>query len=231
MAAQFPTALDSFPTNRADATAAATTHAADHNDGNDAINKIEREIGLIPGWGPTMRSQPASRGLMMTGAKLENLPRWGVQFAAQTMLASGTVRVFPLGVLRLGESISSLSVFVAAAASGAPTNSWAGIARLSDRVVLARSNTVTTNPTANTLQTFTFSASYTPTADEVVVGFVMYQVTTPPTLLGVNVAQAGMVSAPVICGTSNTGATTPVAVSAVLTAFTADTEVPYAQLR
>lgn len=44
----YPTGLDTFPTNRADGTAMATTHADDHNDHSDALNKIEAELGISP---------------------------------------------------------------------------------------------------------------------------------------------------------------------------------------
>lgn len=48
MASTYPGTLDAFATNRTDATPMATTHAADHNNENDAINKIEAELGLNP---------------------------------------------------------------------------------------------------------------------------------------------------------------------------------------
>jgi hypothetical protein len=48
MASTYPSTLDAFATNRTDATAMATTHAADHNNENDAINKIEAELGINP---------------------------------------------------------------------------------------------------------------------------------------------------------------------------------------
>jgi hypothetical protein len=48
MASSYPTGLDSFATNRADGTAMATTHALDHNNANDAVNKIEAELGISP---------------------------------------------------------------------------------------------------------------------------------------------------------------------------------------
>jgi len=41
MASTYPGTLDALATNRTDATAMATTHALDHNNENDAINKIE----------------------------------------------------------------------------------------------------------------------------------------------------------------------------------------------
>lgn len=48
MASTYPTALDNFPTTRDDNTPMATNHAADHDNVNDAINKIEAELGINP---------------------------------------------------------------------------------------------------------------------------------------------------------------------------------------
>ena len=48
MASTYPGTLDTFATNRADATTMATTHALDHNNANDAVNKIEAELGVSP---------------------------------------------------------------------------------------------------------------------------------------------------------------------------------------
>jgi hypothetical protein len=48
MASTYPTTLDALVTTRADADATATNHVADHNNANDAINKIEAELGLLP---------------------------------------------------------------------------------------------------------------------------------------------------------------------------------------
>ena len=48
MASTYPGSLDSFATNRSDATVLPTTHAADHNNVNDALNKIEAELGVNP---------------------------------------------------------------------------------------------------------------------------------------------------------------------------------------
>lgn len=48
MASTYPTTLDSLVTTRADTDATATNHVADHNNANDAINKIEAELGLLP---------------------------------------------------------------------------------------------------------------------------------------------------------------------------------------
>lgn len=48
MASVYPAGLDSFPTTRTNTTAQTDTHPADHNDANDAINKIEAELGTDP---------------------------------------------------------------------------------------------------------------------------------------------------------------------------------------
>jgi hypothetical protein len=48
MASTYPTALDTFATDKADSTVMATDHAAHHNSLADAINKIEAELGTSP---------------------------------------------------------------------------------------------------------------------------------------------------------------------------------------
>lgn len=48
MASSYPGGLDAFSTARVDGTGMATTHAGDHNNANDAINKIEAELGINP---------------------------------------------------------------------------------------------------------------------------------------------------------------------------------------
>ncbi len=48
MASAYPAGLDAFSTGRTNATAMTVTHPADHNDANDALNKIEAELGTNP---------------------------------------------------------------------------------------------------------------------------------------------------------------------------------------
>jgi hypothetical protein len=174
-------------------------------------------------------SHPVGSAMMPANSKLENMDRTQVALSNQAALATGTVRVFPMGVLRAGDTLSNINVHVATTAAATITNSWAGIARASDRIVLARSDSVTTAAPANTKKTFTFSAAYTADKDEAIVGFCMWQATTVPSLFGINQGSATLYSeVPIVNGTSNTGATTAVAVGATLTAFTADTEAIYA---
>ena len=59
MASNFPNAIDAFATTRTDATPMVTTHAVDHNDENDALNKIE--AFLIP----ALNTQTASYTLVL----------------------------------------------------------------------------------------------------------------------------------------------------------------------
>ncbi len=231
MASTYPTALDTFATDALDSTSAATRHATAHNDNADAINKIEREMGTLPGWGPTMRSQPAGRALMMTSAVIENISRYAAAHTTQGMLVSGTIRVFPIGVLRANLAVASLTLAASTAGAGA-TAIWGGIARLSDLQVLARSNNSTTLPTANAMYTMTFSATYTPTADTPVLGFINFTGTTVPQFFGVSAGMAAMQGTPAINGSSTTGQTaTPIAVGATLAAITTAPQVLYAQLR
>ncbi len=48
MSSIYPGGLDSFPTNRTDATPMVTNQPGDHNDYADAINKIEATLGVNP---------------------------------------------------------------------------------------------------------------------------------------------------------------------------------------
>jgi hypothetical protein len=176
-------------------------------------------------------SSPSGLGPMRpTSARLENMNRFQIALSNQAALATGTIRVFPMGLIRAGHTMSALNLWVAATASATITNSWAGIARFSDRVILAISATSTSTTAANTLKTFTFGSAFTAPKDEVIVGFVMYQATTVPSLAGINAFDNLQVNGPVINGTSGTGQTTPPAVGTALAAFTADTEIPYAFL-
>lgn len=48
MTSTYPTTLDAFSTSSSDSTPSSTTHPALHNDANDAINKVEAELGTDP---------------------------------------------------------------------------------------------------------------------------------------------------------------------------------------
>jgi lysophospholipase L1-like esterase len=48
MPSKYPVALDALPTNEVDAVVSAGTHPTLHNDANEAINNIEKELGTDP---------------------------------------------------------------------------------------------------------------------------------------------------------------------------------------
>lgn len=173
-------------------------------------------------------SHPPGSAYQPTNSKLENLDRTQVPLTNQAALATGTVRVVPFGVLRAGDSLAAVNFQIGTTAAATVTNSWAGIARLSDRVILAISPTSAVAPGADTLKTFTFNTPFTADKDETLIAFVMYQATTVPSLYGINHGGASvMAQAPVMNGTADTGKSAPMTVGTALAAFTADTELPY----
>ena len=48
MASAYPGGLDSFATNKTNATTTPTDHPTHHNDLADAINQIEAALGILP---------------------------------------------------------------------------------------------------------------------------------------------------------------------------------------
>lgn len=90
MASGYPAALDTFATTRADADTTATTHPADHNNANDAVNKIEAELGINPS---AAYATVAARLDFMTSVR-----KTADQTNATTTLANVTDLVFPIAI-------------------------------------------------------------------------------------------------------------------------------------
>ena len=154
-------------------------------------------------------SQPSGQAWLPTGAILENIPRYRFGLQALATLTSGTIRVFPLGLLRAGHTATGLG-FVAGAAAASITNSWAGICT-PDRVVRAVSPTSTAATPLNAPRTFTFDTPYTAATDTYLLGFLMYQATTVPTTMGFAYGNSSIVAAAlgaVLDGSANAGQTT-----------------------
>lgn len=83
MASTYPTTLDSLSTSSADSTPSATNHPALHNDANDAINKIEAELGTTPSAShSTVKDRLAAMDVMQLAASDET-----------TALTTGTSKV------------------------------------------------------------------------------------------------------------------------------------------
>jgi Pectate lyase superfamily protein len=112
MASNFPASLDSFAITRSDATSMATTHAADHNNYADAINKIEASLGLkknrIPN-GVTdygMVADNSTNNTPMLQAMINDIPQSG----AGTSTGGGACYV-PRGRYRFDGTVSLMDKF------------------------------------------------------------------------------------------------------------------------
>ena len=91
MASTFPATVDAFATTRSDATVMASTHAADHNNENDAINKIENFLV------PALNTQTASYTLVL--ADQSKIVELNVASAnTLTVPPAGTV-AYPVGAM------------------------------------------------------------------------------------------------------------------------------------
>jgi hypothetical protein len=167
-------------------------------------------------------SQPSGSPWLPTGAILENFPRFQGAQAAQSALTSGTIRTFPLGILRKGHTATGLG-FTAAIAAAGITYSWAGISTI-DRVIRAISSNSTAATNANAARIFPFDTAYTPTDDTFLVGFVMYVATTVPTMYGITPT---IQLSPIVGGNSNTAQTTPLTVGSTLAPLTTVAHIAY----
>jgi hypothetical protein len=81
----YPGALDTFATNKADATTTATDHKDHHNDLADAVNKVEAELGVNP-------SAAHSTVALSTAALMS---RWVPIFDAHVNLSAAGAAVYP----------------------------------------------------------------------------------------------------------------------------------------
>lgn len=179
---------------------------------------------VFPGYGNGEPRFPWSP----TNSLGETCPRPGANNANNR--TSGVVYCAGGIMLRAGRTYSAVT-FVSVAASVTPTNSWAGIARQSDRVILAISPTNNAVWAAATARTYTFTSPYTPKKDEPVYVFLMQQAGTPATIGGAGIATSAMSNvAPILSGSSSTGQTAPPAVGAALAALTAAGSIDWAYL-
>jgi hypothetical protein len=137
-------------------------------------------------------------------------------------LASGTLYLAAVdGVLPAGKTISRVGMISGTTALSGGTHSWALIADSNRKVLAVSADDTTATLAANTRKWFTLGTPYTPPADMPAYLGVCF-VGTVPTMQGVTLNNAIASSeVPILCGASNTGATTPVAVGATLTAITA----------
>lgn len=152
------------------------------------------------------------------------VPRMLGASASSAAMTSGTVYCCAIA-LNKGVTVSNISLFVAGTAEATGTHAWVGLAN-SARSILAISADNTGAAYfggTNTAVTTALAAPYTTTAYGMYYVFVNVTATTPPVFAAapavVNAALSGV--APVVCGSTLTGQTTPPAVGSSLGAITA----------
>lgn len=155
------------------------------------------------------------------GTLSRTMPRSAVNSAALGALTSGTLYACRL-LLPIGVNIKNVSVLSNTTAEATGTHCWAGIADQNMTLQgVSADNTGAAFFAASTLQAFALAVPYVTTYSGYFYVVFNATATTPPTLSG-NTPPAGIASvAPIVCGTSNTGLTTPTAVGTALTALTA----------
>jgi hypothetical protein len=150
-------------------------------------------------------------------------------------LASGTLLLAGGIVLPAKKTVTRVTFVSGTTARTPGTNEWFCIVRQSDLNVLA----VTADETvaalaANTARELVLSAPLTVTDDTPIYLGICSVGGTPPSLAGSmlnNAVAANALGAPIRCGTSSTGLTTPVAVGSTVSAITATANYAYALVR
>lgn len=159
------------------------------------------------------------------GALAETIPRWSAN--NNTALTSGVLWCFPL-TLPAGKTITSISFFNAVTIATA-TRQWFCLIDQATRAILRNTSDATNAAwTQNTVKTLNLTSTYTSSVEKAVYLGIMVAAGTMPSLKGstaLATALAGL--APILCGTSNTGLTTPLAEGTVINALTATTNPCY----
>lgn len=168
------------------------------------------------------------------GAIETNIPRTDA-VANVAPLASGTLFLTGGAVLPAGQTVSRVGFVSGTTAAGTPTNQWFVIVRQSDLAVLGKTaDDTTTAWAANTVKELALATPLVPADDTPVWLGILVAAATPPSLLGValaNVILSNMLTAPVLSGASNTGLTVPSGLGATATAPTGNVNVPLAFVR
>jgi hypothetical protein len=160
------------------------------------------------------------RAAMPTGALAEaGVGRYNAM-SSQAALTSGILRLGGMCVLPKDTAVASITIPSGSTAAITPTNQWFCLVRVSDLAVLRKTaDDLTTAWGASVNKTLSLSSSYTPTADEFVYLGVMVAAGTVPTLLGWSINQSVTFIAPISCGNSTTGLTTPASLGATAAAI------------
>lgn len=184
MSSSYPGGLDAFVTTRADGTAMATNHPADHNNYADAINKIEAELGTDPsGTYATVKDRitqsaekPYSQILTEgVGLKGENFYRGAVGSVSQTF-ANQTV-YYTLLPLRAGDIVTNMYFVCNGVVQTITTNKMGLYTTASSRVAISANNT--TNLATGPTPAFVLTSPYTVPTTGVYYAALLVDATTP----------------------------------------------------
>lgn len=138
-------------------------------------------------------------------------------------LTSGTLRICGHILIPGGESINAINFLCGGQAFTPGTNQWACLVDENREVVAVSTDRTTEAWPLKTPKAFTLAAPYTPTEDIIVQPGICTVGGTPPTLVAAQLAYVEQYAiAPIVCGNSTTGLTTPVTVGTTLIAYTAN---------
>lgn len=170
-------------------------------------------------------------GIQPSNAIAATMPRSNIS-SDSIAIASGTMQVAAV-YLTKGQVVNNV-VWTSGGTAGADlTHQWAVLLNSSLKVVAATADQTTAAIAAHTAYSIALTSAYTvPTSGIYYIGLMVAESGgTEPTATGTSAANAFTNNlAPKTAGTSNTGATTPLAVGATATAITATADTIYAYL-
>lgn len=186
----------------------------------EAINA--QIVAFTPGGGqPSGVVGPAT-------ATAETLPRWAGAESETIAQATGSLYLAAV-YLPANTIVNSVNFVSGSTGSTGVTHNWGVLASSARKVLGVSVDNTTTDIAANTVQTYALGTAVTiPSSGLYYIGQMMAVATTAPTAMG----YTGTIStlnaiAPILGGVSNTGATTPPALAATLTAITASASLLY----
>lgn len=154
-----------------------------------------------------------------SGSKLESIPRGPLAAANASVAlpASGQGVGFAV-MLQTGITYSSATFVSGGTAATLPTHQWVSLLDSTFHIITSSPDALTASWGSNASKTFTFTASYTPTAQTVAYVVLMVASTTMPTMLGsTGTVPSAINTGPIIVGTTITGQTGPSSNGTLLT--------------
>ncbi len=142
MASAYPGGLDSFATNKTNATTTPTDHPTHHNDLADAINQIEAALGILPAalqtWTPTYGNLTVGNGTVVAQwAQIGRLVAvfFTLTFGSTTAI-SGNVTLTPPVTPATSTANSARGLAIMNDDDGGATGRKIGFARVTTTVIV-----------------------------------------------------------------------------------------------